>query len=72
MSWSKTQQLRIRGAQFAVPAVLGLNQSFFMPCLKPKEIFPQVVGHYSGHGYNLIWAEKIEAGVLGIRVWRVG
>jgi hypothetical protein len=63
--------LRINGAAFLVPAYLGLNHSFFIPSLKHKRTFAGVLQHYASEEYTLIWEERIEQGVLGIRVWRV-
>jgi hypothetical protein len=54
-----------------VPFGLNVNESFFIPSLKHKETFHKVADYYSSHLYKLVWSERIESGVLGIRVWRV-
>lgn len=60
--------LRVKGAEFDIPDALAPLQSFFIPSLKHKETFAAVDRHYKNR-YPLVWAERIENGVLGIRVW---
>lgn len=60
--------LRIKGARFNLPDALVPHQSFFIPCLKHKETFAAIERHYRNM-YPLVWAERIENGMLGIRVW---
>jgi len=71
MRWLPTRPLKIKGAEFNVPFGLNVNESFFIPSLKHKETYHRVADYYSPHLYKLVWAERIESGVLGIRVWRV-
>lgn len=63
--------VEIRGARIKVPPGLGLGHSFFIPSLKPKETHAYIVHHYYGEEYTLTYEERVEQGVLGIRVWRV-
>lgn len=63
--------ITVKGVQYQVPPLLGINHSFFMPCLKCRDTYAAVAKYYTRSGYKLVWAEKIEQGVLGIRVWRV-
>lgn len=60
--------LRIKGAEFDIPDSLAPLESFFIPSLKHKETFAAVERHYKNR-YPLVWAERIENGTLGIRVW---
>lgn len=63
--------VEIRGASIRIPLGLGIGHSFFIPSLKPKETYAYIVRHYYGEEYTLAYEERIEQGVLGIRVWRV-
>lgn len=63
--------LKFKGADYKLPRDLKINSSFFMPALKPKETYEVVVEYYKPFHYKLTWSERIEGGVLGIRVWRV-
>ncbi len=71
MNWDylKPTPLYHKGARFELPATLSPYQSFFVPSLKHKETFAEITRYYSRYSYPLIWAERIEEGVLGIRVW---
>lgn len=60
--------MRVR---YNVPVELERNTSFFVPTLRPKGMFRAVRKHYQKYKYELVWEERIEEGVLGIRVWRV-
>lgn len=60
--------LRIKGAEFDIPEGLAPMQSFFVPSLKHKETFAAIDRYYKSR-YPLVWAERIENGTLGIRVW---
>lgn len=64
----KRPALRIKGARFDIPETLVPYQSFFVPSLKHKETFAAVDRYYKNR-YPLVWAERIENGTLGIRVW---
>lgn len=61
----------IRGASVKVPLGLGIGHSFFVPSLKPQDTYGRIYEYYLGEGYSLTYEERIEHGVLGIRVWRV-
>lgn len=63
--------LVIKGAVFQVPVDLGLHNSFFIPALRPKETANAVTRHYSAYEFKFVWAQRVENGVLGIRLWRV-
>ena len=63
--------LRVRGVRYHVPPLLKLNESFFLPVLKPKAAYAAVSKHYARQGYKMVWEERIENGLLGIRVWRI-
>jgi len=74
MRWKRKSDtpevMRFKGAAFSIPLALPLHGSFFVPCLKPKETYDMVLVHYRTHHYSLVWEERVEEGVLGIRVWR--
>lgn len=55
---------------FKVPRTLDVGHSFFLPSLKHSVTFNAVCLHYRNFSYDLTWAERVESGVLGIRVWR--
>lgn len=42
-----------------------------MPSLSHKMTFGEVQKHYELVKYTLRYAERVEGGLLGIRVWRV-
>lgn len=58
------------GVEYKVPVMLDRNESFFLPTLRPKGMFNVVNKHYKDYDYELVWEERVEEGVLGIRVWR--
>lgn len=63
--------VNIRGACIKIPPALGIGHSFFVPSLKPRETYGYIIQHYYGEEYELTYDERVEHGVLGIRVWRV-
>ena len=67
---SKT--LRIAGVTFAVPATMQIGDSFFIPCMSQQETLAALRRHYTPQEYTLKTRARIEAGVQGMRVWRVG
>jgi len=74
VNWSRISQtdiLEINSAVFRVPRTLGIGHSFFLPALKPQMVFNAVRVHYHTLRYTLAWVERVEGGVLGIRVWRM-
>lgn len=73
MTWvhKPSKTLMIKGARYRIPEALGVGYSFFLPCLKHKATFAAVTKAYSKEGYKFTWADRIEDGMLGIRVWRV-
>ena len=62
--------MEVGGVEYSVPLSLDLHSSFFFPTLTPKVASAAIAKHYSKHKYKFIWAEQIQNGVLGIRVWR--
>jgi hypothetical protein len=64
------EYLKINGALVAIPPKLEVGHSFFVPSIKHKDTYNAVGITYRKYGYALTWAERIERGVLGIRVWR--
>lgn len=60
----------IRGVQYRLPQWLEPGQSFFAPCLDVRSMGAVMSGRYSRLGWKIAWAERIESGLLGIRVWR--
>lgn len=66
-----TKQVDVLGATLLIPKVLGIGHSFFVPALKPKVTFGLISNSYSAQNYKLTYEERIEIGVLGIRIWRV-
>lgn len=63
--------LEVEGVEYGMPSYLEMGHSIFLPCLNTKKVFKEVKRHYAPWGWSLIWAERVEAGLLGIRVWRV-
>jgi hypothetical protein len=53
-----------------LPQWLEPGQSFFVPCLEARSMAWVLVHRYSRVGFKLTWAERIEDGMLGIRIWR--
>ena len=66
-----TKRINILGASILAPQVLGIGHSFFVPALKPKVALNCTTAAYARQGYKFAHDERIEMGVLGIRVWRV-
>lgn len=62
--------LKIDSVEYQVPPTLGLGHSFFLPVLDSKRAMEAVREHYRPQKYALVWEERIETGMLGIRVWR--
>ncbi len=60
----------IRGVKYRLPQWLEPGQSFFVPCLDARSMAGSIVNRYTYIGFKLAWAERIEQGMLGIRVWR--
>ena len=58
------------GVEYQIPEVLNHNESIFLQTLRPKGMFNAVNKYYREHDYGVVWEERIEDGVLGIRVWR--
>lgn len=58
-------------ATYYIPWELGIGHSVFIPSIKHKDTFGEVQRCYASEKYKLTWEERIESGVLGIRVWRV-
>lgn len=61
----------VYGVQIAIPPRLEIGHSFFVPALKAQVTFNAIAMGYRPCGYQLTFEERIERGVLGIRVWRV-
>lgn len=66
-----TKRINIFGASILAPQTLGIGHSFFVPALKPKAALSCITNAYTRQGYKFTYEERIEMGVLGIRVWRV-
>ena len=60
----------IRGVKYRLPQWMEPGQSFFVPCLDARSMGSVMSGRYSRLGWKLTWAERIEQGLLGVRVWR--
>lgn len=60
----------IRGVKYRLPQWMEPGQSFFVPCLDARSMGSVMAMRYSRLGWKLTWAERIEQGLLGIRVWR--
>lgn len=60
----------IRGVAYYLPQWMEPGQSFFVPCLDARSMGTAMTIRYSRMGWKLAWAERIEEGLLGIRVWR--
>lgn len=59
------------GAEYRLPEWLEPGQSFFLPTLKSEYLAKEVKARYERRGMRMRSQERIEAGYLGIRVWRV-
>ena len=73
-SWpppSLPDTFRIHGVVYRVPGWLDVGTSFFIPSLDHQYTLTVLRMHYSPLNIRLGWHERIESGVLGIRVWRV-
>lgn len=53
-----------------MPPTLIVGQSFFLPVLNTQGAGRAVQRHYAPQGYKFVASERIEMGLLGIRVWR--
>lgn len=60
----------IRGVKYRLPQWMEPGQSFFVPCLDARSMAYALVMRYSRLGWKTAWAERIEQGMLGVRVWR--
>jgi len=69
MDWKPT--LSVNGVIYKLPGWLDVGTSFFIPCLSPQKVMPAIRGHYKQHNYKLVYAEWVEGGTFGVRVWRV-
>lgn len=63
-------QLQIAGVTYRVPPTMIVGQSFFLPVLDTQVAGRAVQRHYAPQGYKFVASERIEMGLLGIRVWR--
>lgn len=63
--------LHYNGVDYQLPVELKVGNSFFVPTLRPRGVYGLVEQHYRHFRYKLTWEERIERGLLGIRVWRV-
>jgi hypothetical protein len=50
---------------------LAPGQSFFLPTLKGEYLAEKVKARYAQRGMRMTHEERIEADLLGIRVWRM-
>lgn len=60
----------IRGVKYRLPQWMEPGQSFFVPCLDARSMGFVMATRYSRLGWKTAWAERIEQGMLGVRVWR--
>jgi hypothetical protein len=65
------ETIRIDGVDYKLPQWLEIGHSFFAPCVDPSRALPRIEWHYSGMGWKLRHAARIERGLYGVRVWRV-
>jgi hypothetical protein len=63
-------RLQIDGVIYRVPPTMIVGQSFFLPVLDTQAAGRAVQRHYAPQDYKLIASERVEMGLLGIRVWR--
>jgi hypothetical protein len=75
---SRTKPLRLvdsrlahNGAEYCLPEWLAPGQSFFLPTLKGEYLAEKVKARYAQRGMRMTHEERIEADLLGIRIWRV-
>ena len=70
---SLTEIVKINGVQYKIPALLAVGDSIFLPCLDRHVTMQKLRNYYGfyGLGYKLTFEERVERGLLGIRVWRV-
>ncbi len=59
------------GVPYRLPGWMDEGTSFFIPSLDHLRTIGAVRMHYGPFRFRLGWKERIESGVLGIRVWRV-
>lgn len=75
MEWKKnlpSNVVRIKGAHFTVPDKLDIGDSFFVPALNPTLTMVHIDTHYRKRRlYKLTSSQRVEKGILGIRVWRI-
>lgn len=58
-------EIVVRWSKFPVGA------SVFIPALNMTKLVKQMGQESAARGVELMWAERIEAGKLGVRFWRV-
>ena len=63
--------LQIDGVTYRMPEWLDEGYGFFMPCLNATQAIQAVRRHYAPLKFRLEYTERVESGLLGIRVWRV-
>ena len=64
--------ITIFGVSYRVPILLAIGDSFFIPCLNRQVTMKALRSHYRKYNkYKLTYEERVERGMLGIRVWRV-
>lgn len=61
----------INGAQYRMPQWLDVGTSIFLPSVNHRMTYA-AVREWAPWGWKLTWRERIEGGLLGIRVWRIG
>lgn len=64
-------RLAYKGAEYRLPEWLAPGQSFFLPTLTAAQLGEKVKARYTAQGMRIAVEERIEADLLGIRVWRV-
>ena len=64
--------VEVYGVHYRLPIHMAIGDSFFMPCLDRQATMKVIRSHYRRFNkYRLTYEERIERGLLGIRVWRV-
>lgn len=64
-------QVQVRGVAYAIPKTLFIGDSFFVPTIDRALTIRTVSQRLERFGYTIKGEERIENGVLGVRLWRV-
>lgn len=63
--------VRIKGVGYAIPKKLFIGDSFFVPTIDRALAIRTIAQRLERFGYEIKGEERIENGLLGVRLWRV-